>query len=247
MKEDEADPCAYPYCTVCSKWAEVPHLLSHKCRQNRQSDENNGYAQDGPLLAAILKAEQSTLSDSTDTLPQHPDPEPVASGRHATGVCCPKEGCGLRAGSRLSRTHCCRRCEMAHLHGKKRLKRDPGPGPTTGEVWKKSHGSDCTGHIDRDRPPVPSRPHPHQHMTVMPSVPEAESEVPVPPQPPPYPPQYDPMHPRMNSFGEQGGYFSYDSSGGGYANSSYAYAYDSWPYEVSYDYDYEALRIWHTV
>ena len=177
MKTDEADqaatgPC--PYCTLCSKWAEVPHLLSDKCREKRH---HYGCAQDGPLLAAILKAEQPT------NLPQHPNPKtpgPLppdqfslkASFGHATGVC-PKEGCGLRAGCRSSRTHCCRRCEMAHLHGKPRLDRDPGPGPTTGEVWKKAHGPECTGHADRKmRPPVPSRQHP-QSMTVMPAVPEA--------------------------------------------------------------------------
>ena len=138
MKEDEADQESgqCPYCTLCSKWAEVPHLLSDKCRQKRQS---NGYAQDGPLLAAILKAEQSTNRPQHPT-PKTPGPLPPdqfslkASFGHATGVC-PKEGCGLRAGSRSSRTHCCRRCEMAHLHGKPRLDRDPGPGPTTGEVW----------------------------------------------------------------------------------------------------------------
>ena len=169
MKEnDEADQESEqgPYCTLCSKWAEVPHLLSDRCRQQRHS---GGYAQDGPLLAAILKAEQQS------TKPQYPKPQtpgPLSHG-HATGVC-PKEGCGLRAGCRSSRTHCCRRCEMAHLHGKPRLDRDPGPGPTTGEVWKKAHGPECTGHVDRKmrRPAVPWRQH-SQHMTVMPSVPEA--------------------------------------------------------------------------
>ena len=54
MKEDEADKIMMrgqcSYCTLCPKWAEVPHLLSDKCRQKRKS---NGYAQDGPLLAAI--------------------------------------------------------------------------------------------------------------------------------------------------------------------------------------------------
>ena len=58
MTKDTSDPESGldPYCTLCSKWAEVAHLLSDKCRQKRQS---RGYAQDGPLLAAILKAEQS--------------------------------------------------------------------------------------------------------------------------------------------------------------------------------------------
>ena len=152
MKEYEADheirQC--PYCTLYSKWAEVSHLLSDKCGQERQS---YGYAQDGPLLAAILKAEQLA-----GTVPQQPVPlqhggceqvsgttpqlpAPLAFGErrrfaHATRSVCPKEGCGLRAGSRSSRTHCCRRCEMAHVHGH-RLKRDPGPGPTAGEVYKK--------------------------------------------------------------------------------------------------------------
>ena len=60
----EEGPGKGPYCTLCAKWAEVPHLLSDKCRQKRLSQ---GYAQDGPLLAAILKAEQST-----GTLQQHP-------------------------------------------------------------------------------------------------------------------------------------------------------------------------------
>merc|ERR1712110_1087280 len=57
--DQESGQC--PYCTLCSQWAEVPHLLSDKCRQKRQIQ---GYAEDGPLLAAILKAEQSigTLS-----------------------------------------------------------------------------------------------------------------------------------------------------------------------------------------
>ena len=188
MKEDQADQLSSqcPYCTLCSKWAEVPHLLSKKCREKRH---HYGCAQDGPLLAAILKAEQPT------NLPQHRKrntPGTLPPGRislkasfgHATGVC-PKEGCGLRAGCRSSRTHCCRRCEMAHLHGKPRLDRDPGPGPTTGEVWKKAHGPECTGHADRKmRPPVPSRQH-SQHMTVMPSVPEAARVL---PPPPPYDP-----------------------------------------------------------
>ena len=193
-----------PYCNLCSKWAEVPDLLSEKWRQKRQSQ---GYAQDGPLLAAILKAEQST-----GAVPQHPKPKtpgplpPDAmkhSFGHATGVC-PKDGCGLRAGSRSSRTHCCRRCEMAHLHGKPRLDKDPGPGPTTGEVWKKAHGPECTGHADRKmRAPVASR-QPPQPMTIMPSVPEVGPRVP--PPPPPYPPEdsYS-MQQHMNQFGGQGG------------------------------------------
>ena len=69
MQEDQSDQESgeCPYCIFCSKWAEVPHLLSDKCRQKRQSQ---GYAQDGPLLAAILKAEQST-----GILPQHPKPK----------------------------------------------------------------------------------------------------------------------------------------------------------------------------
>ena len=115
-------------------------MLSHNCRQKRLSQ---GYAQDGPLLAAILKAEQEA-----GTLPQHPTPKtpaPLAAFKFSlkagfgqiAGVC-PKEGCGLRAGRGSSRTHCCRRCEMAHLHGKPRLDRDPGPGPSTGELWQKS-------------------------------------------------------------------------------------------------------------
>ena len=220
MKNNEADQESgqCPYCTLCSKWAEVPHLLSDKCIQKRRS---NGYAQDGPLLAAILKAEQQSTN-----LPQYPKPQTPgllppgginlkASFGHATGVC-PKEGCGLRAGCRSSRTHCCRRCEMEHLHGKPRLDRDPGPGPTTGEVWKKAHGPECTGHVDRKmRPPVVSRQH-SQYMTVMQTVPEAAR---VPPPPPPYPPEYGPMHPQMNSSGGHGGHLPYYNSGG-YADSS---------------------------
>ena len=158
-------------------------MLSKKCREKRH---HYGCAQDGPLLAAILEAELSA-----DTLPQHPKPKTPgllqpnqfslkASFGHATGVC-PKEDCGLRAGCRSSRTHCCRRCETAHLHGKPGLDMDPGPGPTTGDVWKKAHGPECTGHADRMmRPPVPSR-QLSQHITVMPSVPEAAL---VPPPPP---------------------------------------------------------------
>ena len=202
--------------------------MSDKCRQKRESQ---GYAQDGPLLAAILKAEQST-----GALPQHPKPKTPGplpadamkhSFGHATGVC-PKEGCGLRAGSRSSRTHCCRRCEMAHLHGKPRLDKDPGPGPTTGEVWKKTHGPECTGHADRKmRAPVASR-QPPQPMTIMPSVPEVGPRVP--PPPPPYPPEdsYS-MQQHMNQFGRQGGQCAFCSgsdqnangSGSGYVNSPY--------------------------
>ena len=52
MTNDTSDPESGLdlYCTLCSKWAEMPHLLSDKCRQKRQS---RGYAQDGPLLAAL--------------------------------------------------------------------------------------------------------------------------------------------------------------------------------------------------
>ena len=125
----------------------------------------------------------------------------------------------LRAGSRSSRTHCCRRCEMAHLHGKPRLDKDPGPGPTTGEVWKKAHGPECTGHADRKmRAPVASR-QPPQPMTIMPSVPEMGPRVPPPPLP--YPPEdsYS-MQQHMNQFGGQGGQYAY-GSGSGYVNSPY--------------------------
>ena len=148
-------------------------MLSEECRQNRQSQ---GYAKDGPLLAALLKAEQEA-----GTLPHHPPLKtlpgafvPAAGG--FAGVCA-KEGCGLRAGGRGSRTHCCRRCEKADLHGVPRLNQDPGPGPTTGEPWKKAHGPECTGHADRKmRPPVPPR--------QMPYLPEFVT--PVPPSPPPH-------------------------------------------------------------
>ena len=184
-------------------------MLSDKCRQKRQS---RGYAQDGPLLAAILKAEQSLALEQFSL---------VNSFGHAAGVC-PKEGCGLRAGSRSSRTHCCRRCEMAHLHGK-RLDRDPGPGPTTGEPWKKAHGPECTGHADRKMPPpVPPR--------QMPSLPEFVT--PVPPAPPPYaaPEAYHPAH-----YDNSGGYYVnspyYDNSGG-YVNSGeqFSFCTSRWRY-----------------
>ena len=201
-------------------------MLSDKCRQKR-----HGYPQDGPLLAAILKAEQQSRNSL-----QQPKPKTYclsqpgrislkASFGHATGVC-PKQGCGLHAGCRSLRTHCCRRCEMAHLHGKPRLDRDPGPGPTEAEVWKKAHGPECTGHADRKmRPPVPSR-QLSQHITVMQSVPEAAR---VPP-PPPYPPECDPMYPQMNLSGGHGGHLPYDSCDG-YAGFSFNCQY---PHTGSY-------------
>ena len=134
-----------PYCELCGKWAEMPHLLSDKCKLRRRRSG----VQVGPLLKAILVAEEGAGSLGVV---------------HAPGIC-PKPGCGLRAGGRSSLTHCCRRCEAAHRSGVSRLDRDP----ITDEAWKKPHGPECTAHADRKARAAWVR---HPVMPQLPQLPE---------------------------------------------------------------------------
>ena len=149
MKEDKTKPDGerFPHCTLCSMWADVLHLLSPNCNLKRREQ---GYGRDDPLLGAILRADMATpcslphpkLETSKFLLPNALE----VSSRNATCEC-PKPGCGYRAGSRRSRTHCQRR-KMAHSHGETRWSKGPGPGPTKGEVWKNNREPDRISRTD---------------------------------------------------------------------------------------------------
>mmetsp|Transcript_17392 Transcript_17392/g.47462 ORF Transcript_17392/g.47462 Transcript_17392/m.47462 type:complete len:720 (-) Transcript_17392:152-2311(-) len=137
----DCGPC--PYCKLCERWVDMPHLMSTRCKDNVATRKMRV----GPLLSAILVAEENRLTSSASSRaraeaatskPRQEDRIEVMS----RGVC-PKPGCGLPAGGRGSATHCCRRCQAAHVLGVTKLNYDP----LTGKAWKKAHGPECTKHL----------------------------------------------------------------------------------------------------
>ena len=145
-----------PYCKLCNRWAEVPHLLSDKCTKARADHGGSG-----PLLTAILAAEEERKSQGQRSRAE-PGLQSGTSGGASSSAArpmyfdtshllgsssgsCAKPGCCFRSGGRGSPNHCCKRCQKAHEHGVHRLYKDPD----TGETWKKRHGPGCTCHIDR--------------------------------------------------------------------------------------------------
>jgi len=136
MRDDAGSGWRCPFCTLCGKWAEVPHLLSDKCKSRVRA---HGDAP-GPLLAAILEAASAArLSDLCDEVAPAIQLVPQTSPLLRV---CPTLHCEYPAGGRASKTHCCKRCEYADKHG--------GRGESwknaTGEGWKKPHGPECTCH-----------------------------------------------------------------------------------------------------
>ena len=54
MEMRRRNSCPWPYCTLCDKWAERLHLTSVRCTSKRKGKD----VKDGPLLSAILAAEE---------------------------------------------------------------------------------------------------------------------------------------------------------------------------------------------
>lgn len=156
---EKCGPC--PHCTLCCKWAEVGHLMGKNCR-SKQAKRGKEV---GPLLEAILKAEEErrlarVVRSPTAEAPEVPaaveehgkrlptPPPPPPKGR------CPRPGCPHMTGGRGSATHCCKRCEFSHKAGR-RLDRDP----RTGQPWAQDHGPECTSKLTREAyhrmPPPP--------------------------------------------------------------------------------------------
>ena len=134
MKWDSRAGGECPFCTACEEWADLSHLLSRRCQERRASLKID------PLLREIMKAEQTRR----DLFHRQPPPQPLAEARNPHAGRCPKKGCNCLAPGRSSKTHCCRRCELADDKGVHRLHEDP----VTRERWKKMHAPDCTMHDD---------------------------------------------------------------------------------------------------
>jgi hypothetical protein len=136
-----------PYCTLCSEWVDVSHLMSQRCKARVYARGHVVDSTSTPLLAAIL-----TVAGPLEppTAAKSDAPRIALHSRAAAmlgaNLICPTPFCGLRAPGRTSSTHCCNRCESAHRAGVPRLQQDP----LTGESWKKDHGPHCTVHVDRN-------------------------------------------------------------------------------------------------
>ena len=140
----DAGSGTFPYCRICETWSGIAHLQSGSCRSGIKP---------GPVLAAILEAESECCRASATPL----GTSEASSGLQVELVdgigICAKPGCNNRAPGRVSRTHCCKRCQLAHAAGVGKLNHDP----VTGERWKQAHGAECTMHCDKRRVVVRAR------------------------------------------------------------------------------------------